>query len=53
MQRDQRYSQVEGEREDRSQQYRHRRGVIGYIPVTRWHWRKYNWPGREALSVYS
>ena len=27
--------------------------VIGYIPVTRWHWRKYNWQGREALSVYS
>ena len=25
------------EREDWSQQYRHRRGVIGYIPVTRWH----------------
>ena len=55
MQWDQGYSQVEGGREDRSQQYRHRRGVIGYlpVPVTRWHWRKYNWLGREALSVYS
>ena len=35
MQWEQGCSQVEGVREDRSQQYRHRRGVIGYIPVTR------------------
>ena len=25
--------------------------ILG-IYVTRWHWRKYNWLGREALSVY-
>ena len=35
MQWDQGCPQVEGVRGDRSQQYRHRRGVIGYIPVTR------------------
>ena len=34
---DQGYSQIKVDREDSSQQYRHRRGVIGYIPVTRWH----------------
>ena len=28
---------IKVEREDWSQQYRHRRGVIGCIPVTRWH----------------